>query len=107
LSVARLVPQRVTWSDRVWFSFAWRLAAAAVFVCAIGVEALPIPADRRDDHASQAEARAIGDITRDIGVPADFGERLASRALLASRLNAPDSQARAALLPFETEGDRR
>lgn len=107
LSAARLVPQRVAWPDRVYFSRAWRLAAAAIVVFAVGVVTLPAPADRQGDPSSQAEVRAIGDITREIGIPDDVAERLASRALLASRLNAPDAEARAAPQFFETEGDRR
>jgi hypothetical protein len=107
LSAARATHQPATWSDRVWFSRGWRLAAAAVVVCAIGVEALPAPAMESDGQFSEAEARAIADITREAGIPADVAETLASRALAVTRFSAADPNARAALMPYDTEGDRR
>ena len=110
LSAAPVVEWRVTWSDRVWFSRTWRVAAAAAVVGLIAVDSfsqtrtvarfVPTP-------QALAEAQAIDATVREIGLPADLAASLARRALASNpQPGAGDQQTRLALA-FETEGDRR
>jgi hypothetical protein len=110
LSAAPVVKRRVTWSDRVWFSRAWRLAAAATVVGVIGLDVL---SDTRGvarfspgAHAL-AEAQLIADTGRDIGLPADVASSLARRVLAAAPRAAEDLQSRLAFQALESEGRRR
>jgi hypothetical protein len=111
LTAAVIGPARITWSDRVWFSRGWRLAAVATAVGAIAIDSLwgtrdvpPVPPVAR----TLAEVQAIDDVGREIGLPEDLSASLARRTLIAdSRRDASDAQGRLALEAVTREGERR
>ena len=75
---------RVTWSDRLWFSRAWRIAASAAVVAAIAIESLPGTADRTAFVAPPqaiAEAQVIDAAGREMGLPPNVAQALARRAV--------------------------
>lgn len=111
LSAAPVAGPQVTWSDRAWFSRAWRFAAAAAVAGAIALEWLPATGDGArlvPTAQALADAQAIDDTVREAGVPADLAASLARRMLAdAASPRADDAQRQLALQAFETEGDRR
>lgn len=111
LSAASVVGRRVTWSDRVWFSRAWRIAAAAAVVSAMAIESLSGTRDVAcfvPTPQALAEAQAIDDTGREIGLPADLAASLARRALAGDACPGTGGQRRRlALQAFDAEGDRR
>jgi hypothetical protein len=107
VSTISVADARVTWSDRVWFSRAWRIAAAAIVLAAIGVESFSGTADRTrsaETPLAVAEAHAVDDAGRELGLPAQTAERLARSASAGERRSAAD---RATLELLAAEGDRR
>lgn len=110
LSAARVSEARITWSDRVWFSRAWRLAAAAAVVAAIAVESVPGTADRTPYAPSPqaiAEAQAIGDAGREIGLPSSFTAVLAQRAVAMHARAASTTRQQLPPDVMASAGDRR
>jgi len=84
LAAAPVLNQRVTWSDRVWFSRRWRVAAAAAAAGAIAMFSLPDAADAIrlvPTPQALAEAQVIDEAGRDIGLPATVAQALAHRTL--------------------------
>jgi hypothetical protein len=107
LAAAPVVNPRVTWSDRMWFSRAWRIAAAAVVVAAIAIESLPGTTDRTAFVASPqavAEAQVIDATGREMGLPPDVAQALARRAVAMASRPPADRQASLALQNLETGG---
>lgn len=102
---------RVTWSDRVWFSRAFRIAAAATVAGAIALESLlpPPGIDTRDPSAAAvADAQVVDDSGRALGLPPDLAAALARRALaIDARARVADRQARLALQALDAAGERR
>lgn len=102
---------RVTWSDRVWFSRTWRIAAAVAVVGAIGVDALwgtsaveRVTPSRR----AVAEAEAIGETGREIGLPVEMAAALARRAIAGNSRSRPgDSPLAFAVDGVDAQGERR
>ena len=107
LAVAPTVDHRVTWSDRVWFSRAWRIAAAAAVVAAIAIESLPGTTDRTAFVAppqAVAEAQAIDATGREMGLPPNVAQALARRAVAMAARPPADRQASPTLQNLETGG---
>jgi hypothetical protein len=107
LAAAPIVDHRVTWSDRVWFSRAWRIAAAAAVVAAIAIESLPGTTDRTAFVAppqAVAEAQAIDATGREMGLPPNVAQALARRAVAMAARPPADRQASLALQNPETGG---
>jgi hypothetical protein len=110
LSAVLVVGSRVTWSDRIWFSRAWRLAAAATLAGGITLDSLSdttaVARFTPGPHAL-ADAQVLDDTGPDIGLPADFVASLARRALAGPPPGATDRQRPLAFEAFEREGERR
>ena len=107
LTATPVVDQHVTWSDRVWFSRAWRISAAAAVVAAIAIESLPGTTDRTAFDAppqAVAEAQAIDATGREIGLPPNVAQALARRAAAMAAHPPADRQASLALQNLETGG---
>ena len=106
LAAAPIVDHRVTWSDRVWFSRAWRIAAAAAVVAAIAIESLPGTTDRAFVAPPQAVAEAqVMDATgREMGLPSNVAQALARRAVAMAAHPPADRPASLALQNLETGG---
>lgn len=111
LSGARVAPRAIPLTDRIWFSRAWRLAAAAVAVALIALEQLAgsggsvsrtVAAPIREDVAVIAEA------ARDAGLPADQAEVLARRMVSATeRPRASAALGELGLAALGIEGEAR
>jgi hypothetical protein len=93
LSAVPATSPAVSWSDRVWFSRGWRLAAAATFVALLALEQFA------GSSASSARApgapvlepvAAVAEAVREVGLPADQAAALARRSV------SPLNRARAA-----------
>jgi hypothetical protein len=109
LSASSVVAQPITWSDRMWFSRAWRLsAAAAVLVCVV-VELSGSSRSARVPPSPQAlaEARMADDTGREAGLPPAVAAWIARRALFGARPVAIDRRARPALQGLGDRGERR
>jgi hypothetical protein len=107
LAPAPAAAPRVTWSDRVWFSRAWRIAAAAAVVAAIAIESLPGTTDRTAFVAppqAVAEAQVIDVTGREMGLPPNVAQALARRAVAMAARPPADRQASLALQNLETGG---
>jgi hypothetical protein len=108
LSAAVVEGDTVSWSDRVWYSRAWRLAAAGAALAILLIDqfsmsprsAGPVPANR-----AIADANVIDETGRQMGLPPEVATSLARRAL--SETPAPrmsPSQASTTLQTFDVEG---
>ena len=81
-SIDLITAPRVTWSDRVWFSRGWRLAAATAAFAALAVGAIP---DRSDAGAITpsrqvlTDAGAVQEAGQQVGLSADLTLTLARR----------------------------
>jgi hypothetical protein len=96
----------VTWSDRVWFSPAWRFAAAAAVVVVIALDQLTGVTFRATTPSPQvmAEAQAIQDVATEAGLPVQTAAWLADRALFdASQLSAAPEPGAALFQALELE----
>jgi len=97
----------VTWSDRVWFSRVWRIAAAAALVTPIAIASLPGSTDRTAVVAPQqavAEAQMIDATGREMGLPPNVAQALARRAVAIAAPPPADRQASLALQNLEMGG---
>ena len=91
MAEAPVRPQTIIWSDRMWYSRTWRLSMAALVIAVLTIRAWPGPhAAGVSDPSPQAlaEARAIEETGRDIGLPDAVTASLARRALGQSRARA-------------------
>ncbi|HXT71013.1 MAG TPA: hypothetical protein VN700_14725 [Vicinamibacterales bacterium] len=81
-------PPAIVWTDRVWYSRAFRLGAAAVAMAAITLDVwgaqAAVPANPRT-IAAQVETKAIEDLVRSAGMPDDAARSIAGRQSLVSR----------------------
>jgi hypothetical protein len=78
-----VVTMQAGWSDRIWFSRAWRIAAAAILVFAVSIVWLDRPRLQPPLATAQAKANAqavelAGDV---LGLPAEFTASLLRRTL--------------------------
>jgi len=88
LAQATTRPEVITWSDRVWFSRTWRVSMAAVAIAILAARAWPGPdtsASSGPSAQAVAEANAIEEAGRDLGLPDAVAASLARRALAPSR----------------------
>ena len=110
LSAVSVVGQPITWSDRMWFSRAWRLSAVAAALVVVGLEYLSgVPRSAELAPAPQAlvEARAVDEIGRQAGLPSDVAESLAGRSLAEAARPGLAEQAWTTLPALAPEGVRR
>ena len=100
LAEAAVRPQSIVWSDHLWFSRAWRVSMAAVVTAVLAIRAWPVSRDAGFPNPSAralADAQAIEETGREIGLPDTVTASLVRRALTQSRsraitLNAPALQ---------------
>jgi hypothetical protein len=107
LATAPIVGHRLTWSDRVWFSRAWRMSAAAAVVAAIAIESFPGTTDRSAIVAppqAVAEGQAIDATGREMGLPPNVVQALARRSVALAARPPADGRASLALQNLETGG---
>lgn len=79
-----VIAQPITWSDRMWFSRGWRLAAVGVvLVCVVldQVAGSPRSAVFTATPQAIAEAQALDEAGRELGLPPEVAASLARRAL--------------------------
>jgi hypothetical protein len=91
LAESTVRPQLIAWSDRLWFSRTWRLSMAALVIAVFTIRAWPgSPAAASSDPSPQAlaDAQAIEETGRDIGLPGAVIASLARRALTHSQRRA-------------------
>lgn len=108
LAAVPIVDYRVTWSDRVWFSRAWRVAAAAA-AGAIAILSLPDASDSirfGPTPQAMAEAHVIDEASRDIGLPPSVAQALARRTWQIDARAVAD-QKRLALQALSAEGETK
>lgn len=107
LSAAVVVSPPISWSDRVWFSRAWRLSAVAATL-AIGLLDQFSGAHRSVAFTpapqTLADARVIDETGRQLGLPPDVAASLAQRVITdASRPVAQPRSTLELLQAFELE----
>jgi hypothetical protein len=106
LSTAVVAGAPISWSDRLWFSRGWRLAALAAALVVIALDQVSTVPQSTDVTAAPyaiAQARAIDEAARQAGLPPDAAASFARRALAeASRPMAQSGPA--ALQAFELAG---
>lgn len=107
LSTAVVPSQPITWSDRMWFSRAWRFAAVGAAFAIIVLDQLSAAPRRPGFTASErviAEAQVIEETGRQVGLPPDVAASLGRRVLSqASRFQPPPESASSLLNAIETE----
>jgi hypothetical protein len=84
LSAVPVTSPAVSWSDRVWFSRAWRLAAVAVVLVAVAIEYVSGPTRPPAPAVSAraaAEASVIEETARQAGLSPEQAAALARRAV--------------------------
>lgn len=84
LSIAATAQPSISWSDRIWFSRAWRVAAvgAALVVAVLDQLASSTrPAAFTPSLQAVAEAKAIDEAGQQVGLPPDVASALARRTL--------------------------
>ena len=83
LSAASVIGPPITWSDRLWFSRAWRLSAAAALLAIVALDGLSGSSDSRLAPAprASADARVVDEIGREIGLPPPVAAAIARRTL--------------------------
>jgi hypothetical protein len=88
LSAAPITSAAVSWSDRVWFSRAWRIAAVAVVLALAALEQVSGPTRPAAPAVSAravAEARFVDETARQAGLSLDEAAALARRAVAAAK----------------------
>jgi len=99
----------ITWSDRVWFSPAWRFAAAAAVVAVVVLDQLTGVTPPRATPSPQvmAEAQAIEAVALEAGLSTQTAVWLANRSLFDASQPSATPQPGAALfqiLELDTTG---
>jgi len=100
----------VTWSDRVWFSRAFRLAAAATFIGAVAIGALSDPRANGIEAPTGialAEVRVIDDAGQELGLPGSLTAALRRRVLVSGASRTASDRQRLAIETVDVEGNRR
>jgi hypothetical protein len=99
--------QPITWSDRVWYSRAWRLSiagAALTIVVLDYVAGLPRPTGVAPTPNALAQAEAIVETGEQVGLPSDVAASFGRRALSEASASGPSSERATIALPsFEAE----
>ncbi len=108
LSIGVVAQQRISWSDRMWFSRAWRFAAVGAAVAIVlldQIAALPRRATFTASAQAFADAQVIEEAGRQIGLPPDVAASLARRVLSdASQTRVGPRSAAELLHEFTREG---
>lgn len=109
MAVPVAVVEPISWSDRVWFSRTWRVAAAAAVIAVIALDQVTGVTPQQITATPQvmAEAQAIEDVAREAGLPAQTAAWLAQRSLFDASRPTPVPQPGAAMweaLAFDTTG---
>ena len=113
LSSAVVGEQPITWSDRIWFSRAWRVAAVGAVLVIVVLDQVSGAPRRPDLPVSAhviAEAQVIEETGRQLGLPPDVAASLGRRVLWqASRFQTSPESASSLLqsLEFGDTGGRR
>lgn len=108
LAAAPMMCRDVTWSDRIWFSRAWRFTGVAATIAVIAVASW----SSIDGHAAvvtpeaRASAQAVADVSRALGMPAELSASLVKRTLANPMTLAGDERNRLSLEELEA-GSRR
>lgn len=87
LSTATIPAGQVTWSDRVWFSRGWRLAAAMAVAVTLAAEAFSsaiFPRRVVETTRASAEVQAVDELGRDVGLPSALTAALARKAVVSA-----------------------
>ena len=93
--------QPITWSDRMWFSRAWRWAAVSVALVVVVLDQIsgaPRSTGFTATPQALAEAQAIDEAGREMGLPPDVAASIASRALTETSRPRLEPQAASELL---------
>lgn len=108
LSTAVVTTQPISWSDRIWFSRAWRLAAVGTAFAIVVLDQMalsPRPAAFTATEQSVAEAHVIDEAGRQLGLTPEMAASLARRVLSdASRPRVPSPSASELLQELTREG---
>ena len=108
LSAAVVTAQPIAWSDRMWFSRAWRLAAVGAALAIIVLDQVaesPRLGVFTATPQAIAEAQAIDEAGREMGLPPEVAASLARRVLAeASRTPVQPQSVSDVLLEFTREG---
>src|SRR5204863_9729088 len=110
LSSAAIAAEPITWSDRMWFSRAWRLGALATVLVVVAFElqsSTARPAEPGPTAQALAEARGVEEIGRQAGLPPEVVASLARRALSAASIPRGRTQEWTELAVSAPAGDRR
>lgn len=86
LSGAPVAPRAIPLTDRIWFSRAWRFAAAAVVFASIALEQLAGsggPDSRAVAAPIREDVSAVANAAREAGLPADEAAAFARRMVSA------------------------
>ncbi|HEX6464100.1 MAG TPA: hypothetical protein VFZ98_06600 [Vicinamibacterales bacterium] len=108
LAAAPVMDRKVTWSDRIWFSRAWRFAGAAATIAAIAASSW----SSTDGHAvvvtpdAHASAHAVSDVSRALGIPEELSASFVTRTLANRTTLAGDARKRFSVDELETAGRR-
>ena len=84
LSAAVVLEQPISWSDRVWFSRAWRLSAVGAAFAIVVLDQFsssPRPAGLPATPQALAEAQVIDETGRLVGLPPEVAASFARRAM--------------------------
>lgn len=109
MSAAAVSGERLSWSDRVWFSRTWRLAAAAAVVVLVALDQstrVTFPPATASPQV-MAQAQAIETVAQEAGLPAQTAAWLAQRSVdeaLRPKSLPPPSPAMWQTLAFDMTG---
>jgi len=100
----------ITWSDRLWFSPAFRLSIGVATVVLLAVQVLSGPGGTGSlapTPRALAEAQVIDETGRQLGLPPDLAASLARRALADRRPRVTDPAAWSAIQWLDQNGEPR
>ena len=105
MAEARLAPV-TPWVDRVWYSPAWRLAAAGILLAVLATDRWSAEVFRAEAVIPSAlaadERSAVDAVGKEVGMPPEAMERLAARAEFVP-LTARETRGQAMRAPVDTE----
>ena len=111
LSAVPATSPAVSWSDRIWFSRAWRLAAIAAVAMLIALEQLAGPGvavSRAVAESIPEDVSAVAEAVRDAGLPADQADALARRMVSATERSPTNARSwELGLAALGVEGEER
>ena len=80
-------PSAISWSDRLWYSRAWRVGMAAIAVGCLALNhwSAPVAGPVAVSAREEAERQMAEHLVQSVGLPADAAAALARRSSVASR----------------------